>query len=71
MADMRPLAAVIELRSAVDDAEQLQRDINRQAQALASILRGWLRHVYGDTLAELKRELADYNIHTRSWKKKA
>jgi hypothetical protein len=70
MADMRPIAAVTELRAAVEDAEQLQRDINRQAHALAAILRGRLRHVYGDVLADLKRELADYNIHTHRWKER-
>lgn len=70
MADMRPMAAITELRAAIEDAEQLQRDINRHAHALAVILRGRLRHVYGDVLADLKRELADYNIHTQRWKTK-
>lgn len=70
MTEIRPFAAVLELRGAIEDAEQLQRDVNRQAQALAVILRGRLRHVNGDVLAALKRELADYNIHTQRWKRK-
>jgi hypothetical protein len=70
MSDSRPFDAVVELLTAVEDAAQLQRDINRQANSIAVILRGRMRHVYGGVLADLKRELADYNIHTQRWKTK-
>lgn len=61
--------AVNELQTALNEARQLEASVNSQAKALARILVGRLRHVYDDdALAALKRELADYNIHTQRWK---
>lgn len=68
--DSRPFAAVKELTEAVAEAQALESAVRERMTPLARILLPRLRHVWdNELLADLKRELADYNIHTRSWKK--
>lgn len=67
----RPFAAVKELTDAIAEAEALERAVGERMTPLARILLPRLRSVWdNETLAALKRELADYNIHKRSWKGK-
>ena len=56
--------------NAVHDAERTIQNSNRLVRGAADICRGRLRSadVSSYTLAQLKRELRDYNIHTGRWK---
>jgi len=56
------------MREAVSEARQTMRAADQQASAMASILRGRLRHVPNYVLDDLKRELRDYNMNTGKWK---
>lgn len=61
-----------EMEQAIKQAEQTFRAADNNATAMARMLKGRLRKVEvgwnGEVLAALKRELRDYNIHTRTWK---
>ena len=61
-----------EVRSAVAAAEMQLRAADRAASSMAELLVGRLRRVetnkWNDNLANLKRELRDYDITTRKWK---
>ena len=64
-----------EMREAVREAEQQLRAADSYAHNMAKHLVGRLRMVNRDNnfwsneiLADLKRELADYNIRTGEWK---
>lgn len=57
-----------EIRAAVNQARELNRAIDDQANTLADLLAGRLRKVTQYRLAKLKRELRDFNIHTGEWK---
>lgn len=56
------------MRQAVSEAKQVQRAVDEQANALADLLDGRLRHVSGYRLKRLKRELARWNANTGEWK---
>ncbi len=56
------------LRQAVAEARQMNSAVDRQADSLAELLDGRLRHVSGYRLEKLKRQLRDFNIHTGRWK---
>ena len=57
------------MRAAVNEARELNRAVDAQANALADLLEGRLQHVSNSRLARLKRELRDFNIHTGRWSK--
>lgn len=58
-----------EMRRAINEAQETIRNADVMAEGLASILVGRLRHVNNSyTLVKLKRELADFNAHTKTWK---
>ena len=58
-----------EMKTAVEDAERTLRFADMAADDMARMLIGRLRkvHTFG-VLADLKRELKGYNIHTGTWK---
>lgn len=58
-----------EMRSAVQAAKDTLRAVDQQADAMAGLLAGRLRHVNRDTLAQLKRELQGFNASTKKWAK--
>lgn len=57
-----------ELIAALNQAESVQRVVQDNSNRLARLLTGNLRHVGGYYLRQLKKELADYNMHTGKWK---
>jgi len=59
-----------EVIEAVNDAKRTLRLVDHQVSAMATICAGRLREacVPGETLAKLKHELRDYNIHTGLWR---
>ncbi len=61
------------IREMIDAVNAAENDINRVnslTNQMAGLCAGRLRKgaVSCDTLASLKRELRDYNIHTGGWK---
>lgn len=60
-----------QMSEAVRDAERTLNRAKYMVKKMAPLVAGQLEH--GDidhwTLAKMKRELANYNIHTRRWKK--
>lgn len=59
-----------EMSRAVQQARDIDRAVDSQLNSMADLLRGRLRKVGPDYLAELKRELRDFNMQTRRWKAK-
>lgn len=57
-----------EADKAIQDARRTMSNADRVANQMASILIGRLRHVSVYRLQELKRELQDFNAHTKTWK---
>jgi len=58
-----------EMSDAVEDAQRTMNLVDSMADRFARMLIGRLRKVNSCwVLAELKRELKDYNIHTGQWK---
>lgn len=57
-----------EIRRAVQQARDVNRACDEQANTLADLLDGRLRHISGYRLQRLKRQLQDFNAHTRTWK---
>lgn len=57
-----------DMEAAITSAEAELRRADMVASGLARLLRGRLRKVEsGYVLADLKRELKDFNIHTKNW----
>lgn len=57
-----------QVRDAVAAARRLDSALNQYANAMAETMIGRLRSVNStSTLAKLKRELRDFNIHTGRW----
>lgn len=56
------------MRQAVREAKETLRAVDEQANAMADLLAGSLRHVSGYRLKVLKRELAKWNASTGRWK---
>lgn len=56
------------MREALAQARQAQAAADNYANGMANMLRGRLRHVSGGVLADLKKELRDFNIRTGEWK---
>lgn len=58
-----------QMNQMVDEAQSTMDAADRVVWKLAKILIGRLRHVpSGWVLRQLKKELADYNMHTGQWK---
>jgi hypothetical protein len=59
-----------EIRAALTDANEAIAVVNRYVGNFAELCRGRLRqsHASNTALSDLKRELADWNIHTGKWK---
>ncbi|AEP08927.1 hypothetical protein [Micavibrio aeruginosavorus] len=57
-------------KAAFDEATRTIRIADNHVNDMAGMVRGRLRacSVSHSTLCELKRELADYNMHTGKWK---
>lgn len=55
-------------RELVREAERIRSAQRETAELMARLLRGNLRHVSQSVLADLKKELRDFNIHTGKWK---
>ena len=58
-----------EMREAFKEAEIAVKAADAITNDMARMLRGRLRKVDGWLLADLKRELRDFNIHTSRWNK--
>lgn len=58
-----------EMVVAIDEAKLIQARADSLIWKMAPLLVGRLRSAGGNTLAALKRELRDYNIHTGRWDK--
>lgn len=58
-----------EMRIAMDEAKARMDAVDSYASEMARLLQGRLRHCSRYVLAELKRELRDFNIHTKEWTK--
>jgi len=58
-----------DMRAAEAEARTTMKAADNVANSMAAMLIGRLRHVHSWNLAELKRELRDYNIYTTEWKK--
>jgi hypothetical protein len=59
-----------QMRAAVSEAESTLRAVDKCSNDMAKLLVGRLRKADSWTLAHLKRELKDFNVHTRKWKNK-
>lgn len=57
-----------DMERAVADAKEIINNANRVYRDMGVILQGNLHHLNSWTLAKLKRELKDFNSHTRQWK---
>lgn len=58
-----------EMRQAISEARITFEAADSIAEDMANLLRGRLRMVSsGSTLCHLKRELRNFNMHTREWK---
>lgn len=58
--------------AAFQDAQYTQRLADKNSEAMANMLRNRLRatNISQNILADLKRELRDFNIHTGAWSSK-
>jgi hypothetical protein len=59
-----------DIRAALAATRATDEAVKGNARAMGDLLVGKLRHVSNDTAARMKRELADFNIHTGKWKRK-
>ena len=57
-----------EMRLAMNEAQARVRAADNVAGEMARLLRGRLKFCPRHLLADLKRELRDFNIHTKEWK---
>jgi hypothetical protein len=57
-----------EIFAAIEESKQTFRAADGAANAIAKILLGRLHHVSPWTLAKLKKELTQFNSHTKAWK---
>lgn len=60
-----------EVDAAISEARRTLNAADNHAQSMAKLLKGRLRHVSCRTLADLKKELRDFNSHTGKWKEEA
>ena len=59
---------IYEMRKAVNEAAQVQRRADEIADIMARLIKGRLRHVGWTPLADLKKELKNFNAHTGEWR---
>lgn len=59
-----------DMRREISAARRTLENADEVAQQLAYLLEGRLRHVNQRTLANLKKELRDFNAHTGTWKER-
>lgn len=59
-----------EMRQAIAAAEKTLRDANTTLKEIGVLLEGRVRsgNLYVSTLCKLKKELANFNMHTGQWK---
>ena len=57
-----------EMRAAVSNAQSTLNAADEAAKTMAVLLKGRLRKVSPWVLAALKRELSEFNAHTKEWK---
>lgn len=57
-----------QIHEAIEQAKIVNRTCDRQAEKLAQLLDGRLRHVTSWTLKSLKKQLENYNMRTGKWK---
>lgn len=57
-----------EISNALAQSRAINHAADQNANTMAELLDGRLRHVSGWKLARLKRQLRDFNIQTRTWK---
>lgn len=57
-----------QMRQAINEARETMRAADSVANDLASLLRDRLRKVSPWHLVELKRQLRDFDAHTKRWK---
>lgn len=55
------------MRAGIRQAKNTMAAADYVASDMADLLKGRLRHVRPDVLAKLKRELRDFNAHTKTW----
>lgn len=58
-----------QLKLDIEHAEHVNRAVKYNATRMAELLRGNLRSVTPCTLVDFKKELKNFNIRTRRWKK--
>jgi len=56
------------LQKRINEAKALEREAGYVANELADLLQGNLKRVSKYRLEKLKKELANYNMHTGRWK---
>lgn len=56
------------MRAALSQARSVMRAADDHAGVMADLLRGRLRNVPAYHLVALKRELRDFDAHTKRWK---
>lgn len=59
-----------EMRQALSEMKSTQNAADECANTAAQMVAGRLRHCQGWVVEQLKRELRDFNIQTRRWRKK-
>jgi hypothetical protein len=59
-----------QLTAALAEARSVRYAVQQHARAMGQLLVGNLNHCNDSDLVKLKKELANYNIHTGKWKKK-
>lgn len=57
-----------DMRREISTARQTLKNADQVADSIAYLLKGRLKHVNQWTLANLKKELKNFNSHTGKWK---
>lgn len=57
-----------EMEQTIRSSERTLKNAEESASAMARVLRGRLRKVQPHVLAELKKELSQFNAKTQTWK---
>jgi hypothetical protein len=60
-----------DVERAVNEAKQTIRNADKKVSDMADLIKGRLKsaNVHSRVLIELKKELADFNMHTKEWSK--
>ena len=57
-----------EMRRAINQAREINNAADNAANSIVDLLDGRLRHVSPYRLAKIKKQLRDFNMHTKEWK---